>query len=79
MVRNRALPVLASQEAADRVELAEVHRKDHHGSVPWFEVSACSKRLTATAAHSEMTAWSAAKAIDQTQTADFMDSFVGLL
>jgi hypothetical protein len=26
-------------EAADSVELAEVHRKDHHGSVPWFEVS----------------------------------------
>ena len=29
--------------AADGVELAEVHRKDHHESAPWFEGSVFSE------------------------------------
>ncbi len=29
------------EETGDRLELAEVERTDHHGMVPWFEVSTC--------------------------------------
>lgn len=33
--------IFGIEEAGNRLELAEVERTDHHGRVPWFEVSTC--------------------------------------